>query len=442
MVGMSVSTNRRPHWAAGSYIDLVIAAVVMQILFFVATFWVGTSGAGFYNDNLREVQYALRIQLALGWMMCIIAGIGFSILPLIYDVQGFEKSLMRVYVGMNVTGQIAIAAAIMSNDSSLFTSFATVGITLLCASIISLLSPSMTIFRSKSSNGDTVGPFSYALGAFLPLLGLITTLSWILRDEHSGILDFSEGLVFDFFMPLALTALIISHINRRLEWEIIDSKNTSKVFAIYAILLLLALISKPLHERGDVSVRLTAALQFLPYFYIFIMLKPLTIISKISQGNPYNKMVISSIFWLPFIGTAAYYETMGYVETTDAMMSYYRWILIFGVAFQVLWGFTSYLHHDHKKTPMQTRKTQWFTLSAINLGTIITIFAFFSSYIQGDAIETYPRVGIALYGLAYFSILVYWIKETFVCLYTWHKIPMFYDKYLAYPEQGSGFKED
>ena len=185
--------------------------------------------------------------------------------------------------------------------------------------------------------------------AFLPLLGLITTLSWILRNEHSGILDFSEGLVYDFFMPLALTALIISHINRRLEWEVIDSKNTSRIFAIYAFLLLLALVSKPLHERGDVSVRITSILQFLPYVYIFIMLNPKKIISKIGQGNPYNKMVISSIFWLPFIGTAAYYETMGYVETTDAMMSYYRWILIFGVAFQVLWGFTSYLHHDHKR---------------------------------------------------------------------------------------------
>ncbi|MGB1689546.1 MAG: hypothetical protein ACPHDM_02495, partial [Candidatus Poseidoniaceae archaeon] len=333
-------------------------------------------------------------------------------------------------------------AAIISDDSSLFDSFATVGITLLCASIISLWSPAMTIFRSKSSNGDTVGPFSYALGAFLPALGLITTLCWIMRDEFSSILNFSEGLVFDFFMPLALSALIISHINRRLEWEIIDSKNTSRVFAIYALLLLIALFSKPLHERGDVSERVTAALQFLPYVYIFIMLNPKKIISKISQGNPYNKMVISSIFWLPFIGTAAYYETMGYVETTDAMMSYYRWILIFGVAFQVLWGFTSYLHQDHKKTPMRTRKTQWFTISAINLGTIITIYALVYSYLEGEAIETYPRIGISLYALAYLSILVYWIKETFICLYTWHKIPMFYDKYLAYPEQGSGFKED
>ena len=95
---MDVSTERKPHWAAGSYIDLVIAAVVMQILFFVATFWVGTSGTGFYNDNLREVQYVLRMQLALGWMMCIIAGISFSILPLIYDVQGFEKRDRKSHV--------------------------------------------------------------------------------------------------------------------------------------------------------------------------------------------------------------------------------------------------------------------------------------------------------------------------------------------------------
>ena len=195
MVGMDVIAERKPHWAAGSYIDLVLAAVVMQIIFFVTAFWVGTYGDDFYRNNLEEVQFALRMQLGLGWMMCIIAGISFSILPLIYDVKGFEKSLMRVYVGMNVSGQIAITAAIMSNDSSMFNSFATVGITLLCASIISLWSPAMTIFRSNSSNGDTVGPFSYALGAFLPALGLITTLCWIMRDEFSGILIFSEGLV-------------------------------------------------------------------------------------------------------------------------------------------------------------------------------------------------------------------------------------------------------
>tara|TARA_B100000214_G_C23946742_1_gene618363 strand:+ start:70 stop:975 length:906 start_codon:yes stop_codon:yes gene_type:complete len=300
----------------------------------------------------------------------------------------------------------------------------------------------MTIFRNKSSNGDKVGPFSYALGAFLPILGLITMLCWIMRDEYSGILELSEDLVYDFFMSLALTALIISHINRRLDWDIIDSKNTGKVFAIFAILLLLALISKPLQEREDLSLRLTAMIQFLPYAYIFLVLNPKKILSQIGQGQPYNKMVLTSVFWLPFVGASAYYETMNYVETTDAVMSYYRWILIFGVAFQVLWGFTSYLHQDHKKTPVRTRKTQWFTLCSINLGTIFTIYALISSWQSGKEIETFPSIGIALYALAYLSILVYWIKETFISLYTWHKIPMFYDQYLAYPEQGSGFIKD
>ena len=89
---MSTELQRKPHWSSGSYIDLVLAAVIMQILFFVTAFWVGTYGGDFYEQNLREVQFALRMQLGLGWMMCIIAGISFSILPLIYDVQGFEKA--------------------------------------------------------------------------------------------------------------------------------------------------------------------------------------------------------------------------------------------------------------------------------------------------------------------------------------------------------------
>ena len=165
------------------------------------------------------------MQLALGWMMCILAGVSFSILPLIYDVDGFEKTLMRIYVGLNVFGQIAIAAGILSNDLSIFNSLTTVGITLLCASLVCLWSPAMTIFKSKPGSVNKVGPFSYAMGALLPFLGLITILCWVLRNEYSSILDFSENLIMGFFFSLALVALIISHFNRRLDWEIIQSKN-------------------------------------------------------------------------------------------------------------------------------------------------------------------------------------------------------------------------
>ena len=438
---MKFDLQRKSHWAAGSYIDLILAAVCMQILFLITAIWVGTYGGDFYNDNLSEIRFSLRMQLILGWMMCIIVGIGFSILPLIYDVQGFEKTLMRVYVGMNVSGQVAIMTGIMSRNLSMFHSLSTIGITLLCTSLVCLWPAAKTIFNNKNANQNKVGPFSYALGAFLPLLGIITLSCWVLRSVFPELLSLSEDLIYDFFMPLALTAVLVSYFNRRLDWKIIEPKNIGKIFTFFTLLLFLSFISEPLQERGDVSLRLTAVLQFLPYFFIFIMLNPKRMIHKIRKKNPYNKMVFAPVLWLPLVGIAAYMETMGYIETTNAMMSYYRWILIFGVGFQALWGFVTYLHDDHKKLSIHARKTLWLVFISVNIGTIITIYAMGSSWYYGEAIIKYPRAGIAAYALSYIFILIHWIKETFFSLDDWHKIPMFYDQYLANPEQGSGSSE-
>ena len=436
---MMSERQRSTHWSAGSYIDLVLAAVSMQILFFFSAYWIGNYGGSFYDENIREIHYSLRMQMSLGWMMCILAGVSFSIFPLIYDVKGFEKTLMRIYVGMNVFGQIAICAGIISRNMSIFSSLTTVGMTLLCASLVCLCSPAMTIFRSKPGNVNNVGPFSYALGAFLPFLGVITLLCWILRDEFSSILQFSENLVIDFFFSLALVALIISHLNRRLNWDIIQSSTIGKVFAIYAVLLILGLISGPLHQRGDVSTSVKGFLQLCPYVFIFLALNPRKIIQQIVRRKSYNPMLVCSVLWLPLVGISAYLETMGYFQITSEISPYYRWILIFGVAFQVLWGFTEYLHQDHKKIAMKSRKTNLFAIITVNAGNAITIYAMFSSWLNDEVLDLFPRIGVLMYASAYLSILVYWIKETFFCLYTWHKIPMFYDKYLANPEQGSGY---
>ena len=439
---MGLDLQRKPHWSAGSYIDLVLAAVSMQILFFFTAYWIGNYGGDFYDENIKEIHYSLRMQMSLGWMMCILAGVSFSILPLIYDVIGFEKTLMRIYVGMNVVGQIAISAGIISRNLSIFNSLTAVGMTLLCASLVSLWSPAMTIFRSKSGSINSVGPFSYALGAFLPVLGVITLLCWVLRYEFSSILQFSENLVIDFFFSLALVALIISHLNRRLDWEIIRSENTGKVFGIYAVLLILGLISGPLHERGDLSTSVKGVLQLSPYVFIFLAVNPRKIIQQIVQSKSYNPMLVCSVLWLPFVGISAYLETMGYFQVASEISPYYRWVLIFGVAFQVLWGFTEYLHQDHKKIAMKSRKTNLFAITTINAGNAVTIYAMFSSWINDEVLDQFPRLGVVTYALAYLSILMYWIKETFFCLYTWHKIPMFYDQYLANPEQGSGYTNE
>ena len=128
---MKSDIQHKQHWAVGTYIDLMLAAIVMQIVFFATSFWLGLYGSDFYQENLEEIQYILRMQLGLGWMMCIISGFGFSLLPLIYDVPSFEKTVMRIYVGMNIFGQLLIMVSIVFGDISLFYSLATIGLTLL-----------------------------------------------------------------------------------------------------------------------------------------------------------------------------------------------------------------------------------------------------------------------------------------------------------------------
>ena len=143
-------------WSSGSYIHLILASVVMQFLFMLTAIWVGTNGEDFYESNLDDIRLALRMQLAMGWMMCLIAGLGLSLLPIIYDVKGFDKSVMRIYIGMNVSGQIAIILAILSGKEEIFNSLATVGITLLCGSLMILRNPAMTIIKNKKSEGRRI----------------------------------------------------------------------------------------------------------------------------------------------------------------------------------------------------------------------------------------------------------------------------------------------
>ena len=116
---MDETPSSSQHFAAGSYIDLLLAAVIMQITFIITAIWVGTNSNDLLQTNSEHVRHVLKIQLSLGWMMCIIAGLGFSLLPLIYDVKSFDKSLMRSFIGMNMSGQFTIALGIIIRNKML-----------------------------------------------------------------------------------------------------------------------------------------------------------------------------------------------------------------------------------------------------------------------------------------------------------------------------------
>ena len=440
---MKIETSSKQFSAAGSYIEFLFASVVMQILFFATAMWSGSSNYEFYNDNQEHIRFAMRLQLSLGWMMCIIAGIGFSILPLLYDLHSFEKSVMQTYLSLNISGQFAIIIGVVSgillDDLLIFETLATTGITLLCASLVTLGPSAISIFKIKNPKEDQPGPFTYSIGALMPIIGTITFACWVLREKVDRILNLSESIIFDFFIVLAVVSLMISHFNRRLDWNIIKPGNLGKVFAIFAFLLFISVIGEPMYFRDEISVRVFAALVSAPYLFMFLMINPMKILKGVIDKKPFNKMLLAAVFWLPVVGFTSFIETLGYVEVSEGTLPYSRLILIFGVVFQSLWGFAEYLHDDHKKLSIHRRKTKWLVLISVNLGSLIVLQTFALSWMREGGVEGFPRPMVLCFAISFILMLFHWIKDIFFSLDDWHKTPMFYDQYLAHPAEGSGF---
>ena len=440
---MKIETSSKQYSTAGSYIELLFAAVVMQILFFITAMWSGSSNYEFYSDNQEHIRFAMRLQLGLGWMMCIIAGLGFSILPLIYDLHSFGKSVMRTYVGLNISGQFAIMIGVVSgilmDDLLIFETLATIGITLLCASLVTLGPSAIAIFKIRTPKENKTGPFTYSVGALMPFLGAITLACWVLREKVERILNLSESIIFDFFIVLTVVALIISHFNRRLDWNIIKQENLGKVFGIFSVMLLLSVVAEPLFYRDEISIRVFAVLVSAPFLFISLMINPKRILKGVINKKPFNKMLLAAVFWLPVIGLTSFAETMGYVGVNEGTLPYSRLILIFGVVFQSLWGFAEYLHDDHKKLSIHRRKTKWSVLISVNLGLLIVLQTFVLNWVNGGVIDSFPRLAILCFAISFVVMLFHWIKDIFFSLEDWHKTPMFYDQYLAHPDEGSGF---
>ena len=95
-------------------------------------------------------------------------------------------------------------------------------------------------------------------------------------------------------------------------------------------------------------------------------------------------MILAAIFWLPFLN-AAFFETMDYFDAESAMLPYYRWVLIFGVAFQVLWGYTMFA--SDTKDSNEIKEYNLFALATVNLGSAITIYAMLASWLNDDVGE-------------------------------------------------------
>ena len=78
----------------------------------------------------------------------------------------------------------------------------------------------------------------------------------------------------------------------------------------------------------------------------------------------------------------------------------------------------------------------------INLGSLIVLSSFASSWMTEKTLDSFPKGGVLCFAISFIVVLVHWIKNIFFSLEDWHKTPMFYDQYLAHPDEGSGFEPE
>jgi hypothetical protein len=437
---MGVDLQRGRHWAAGSYIDFMLAAAVMQIVFLICILWlVFGSDSNFVIDNLVEILFVVRMQAGLGWLMAITAGIGFSILPLIYDVHKFDRSMLHVFITLNIIGQVCIVAGIMTGDLEIFHTLSTIALTLLATAMISIGPQALKVFKARNAEEGKMGPFSFAPGIFLPIVGLLILSCWATRSIFSNALLFADDLVLYFLLPLVIMAALVSHFNRRLNWEIMSPEKIGRNFSIFILLLLVQLIGEQFHLYGMVSTNVDIVIHGAPYIFGFLIMRPDIIARNLWNKLPCSKPMVMTLVWFPIVGITSMAESNGLLVGNNIFS---KWIFLIACCMQGLWGFAWYLHEDHKRLSIHRRKTNWPIILTLNLGTLCIVWSMFSTSIMSDyysvAISNTFIIATILHAIAYLLILSIWIKDIFFGLDDWYKVPMFYDKYLAHPELGSG----
>ena len=116
--------------AAGSYLGLyVLSAFTTGMFVCVLLYHYFTESLYFdqySNGNLTHI-YTTITWVCMGWLMCLIAGIGFDILPLIHGTTPFHENAMRQFLITNLAGQSVLAISTFMNTEQKMLEFATVG---------------------------------------------------------------------------------------------------------------------------------------------------------------------------------------------------------------------------------------------------------------------------------------------------------------------------
>ncbi len=428
---MGVGSKSSKTWAAGSYFDLILSSALMMILFIITLTIVFITGSSnlFATKELSNIAtLAVVICASMGWIMAMHAGIAFDILPLIHGVVTFEYTLLRLYLLINVAGQALILGGLLTNDVQLMQDFSTAGIALLSWSLVMLGNPGKSLHQNKQTDSDdVVGIASILPGLLVPAFGIAMLTVWVLRDIP-GMVQLGFAIVLVIFLNMINVATILSHFNRRVNINIVKPNNIPFIFITMLLLSIVHSIIAFLYGRGKVDVEIFSISLGLPFLWVFLSLKPHKLLhnSFSKNGIPHSKLILASLVSYLLL---AFTTTLGMFGFEIGAGVTYA-LFLFCTSLLGVWGMVLYLHEDHLHISTHNRKTPWLTLASLIGGAILIIYIYFGIDFQNDGFSELEILWAISLLISFISWSIFMIKDVFLATKDWHKIPMYYDRFI------------
>jgi hypothetical protein len=421
-------------WAAGSYIDLFIAAAVTQVLFGISLYWILFVDTTLITDKLpgggtaatsNLPMLAIGMLAGIGWMMAIVLGIGFDVTPLNFKTAPFDESLISIVAVLNIVGQALIMVGILSGDAELFQQMGLMGVTLLGMQLVILGPLTFKFLRGRAQSKDEIGPWSYGPGLGLPVIGIMSIMAWLLAD-YDQFVELYWTILIDSFWAMMAFAIMFGHFQMRRGWKLMKPERMHLAFKVFVVLCILHIYLVYSNQTGYIDDARVNATFSLPILWIFFVSRPDRIWKEVRAGEKCSKQMLSAYCWLLVTGLVGLYEGW-YGEGTG--MFYSRFMLLLGVSNQALIAAGDWLHDDHKHKPVDERGEPWLNIAAMNLAMGGIVYLFIGSTVEGvslPSMETVTLLTVGMLIVAYLEFLIWMLKETLFGYSEWHRIPMFY----------------
>jgi hypothetical protein len=432
---MSTLSNMRTG-SAGSYLALYASSAVTTGMFIIAMLWHFFAKSVYFEmltDQYIITVYVVMAWACLGFLMCLIAGIGFDILPLIHGSEPFHENAMRQFLVMNFVGQTVIFISTFMPTPERIIEFSTVGIAFLSLGVFLLGGPGRRLFNESSmkSKQDEVGLASLIVGMVLPLLGAATLTCWMFRDTD-GMLELGRSILVMFYLLVALV-MMISHFNRRLNWKIIEPEGLPLRMGAFLLLAVLHILFAFLEGREEAGAGLLLT-QMKDYtlgstmLVAFLICNPLGISKKalLNGGMAHSRPIFLALWMLPF----ASFHAFNSISYTDRPGTPGYATFLCTSAILIIWGYAWYLHEDHLHINIHKRKVNLPLLVSFLVG-FASIQVLYYKNFTGNT-DTYIEQVMWISSIIIGALIMAFnfVRMTLLTFNTWHRIPMFYGRYI------------